>query len=224
MQQPWKHRTILLAVIIVFVGCQPTQKENAAPNVPTAIDTASPTHTSVVLPQDIGVYQDTAENKQLLQDVQTIQNNFKRLNATTAWMRIDSISLEESTEGGIAKFYYLQEGLAKIIVQNFGETGRQATEFYLLNGALSFAFEKTYFYNRPIYYDTAAMKTYGDEEVFDMKKAKVAELRSYFKNNTLLYQVPGTSNNEPISKEHLLQEEKRISSYLSRLRQMANSK
>lgn len=49
----------------------------------------------------------------------------------------------ESTEGGEAKYYYQKNKLEKIITRIFGESGQILTEYYLLNGQLSFVYEKT---------------------------------------------------------------------------------
>lgn len=106
----------------------------------------------------------------------------------THWTSINTEELSESTEGGVAKFFYLYGLLEKIVTRNFGETFQQLTEYYLLNGQLSFVFEKLHKYNRPLYYDTAAMKENNDIEEFDIDKSEIIEVRSYFINGKLFHQ------------------------------------
>ena len=47
--------------------------------------------------------------------LEIIRNNFKRINSIKNWTVIDSVELEESTEGGQAKFYFANKQLQKIV-------------------------------------------------------------------------------------------------------------
>ena len=107
-----------------------------------------------------------------------VRENFKRINAITKWTTVDTTNPGEALEGSEARLYYLNAQLEKITVEYLGETYRQLAEYYLLKGALSFVFEKTYRYNRPIYYDSAAMKAENDTEAFDFNKSTIIEARS----------------------------------------------
>ncbi len=108
-----------------------------------------------------------------------IQENVQRINEKTAWTRIETIDVEESTEGGQVVRYWSGDSLEKIVVRHFGETFQAVAEFYLLDGKLSFVFEKIVQYNRPIYYDSTAMLANNDTEAFDFDKSEIREIRSY---------------------------------------------
>ena len=115
-----------------------------------------------------------------------VQENTKRINSIKNWSLIDEKELWETSfetlEGGLAKFYYKDGRLEKIVTRMFGETFQQITEYYLLNEQLSFVFEKSYIYNRPVYYDSVSMKENNDNEVFELEKSKMIEDRTYFEN------------------------------------------
>lgn len=153
---------------------------------------------------------DTFNNDYLAAQLAPIRANFKRINSISQWTSTSIKDLEESTEGGEAIFYYMNGVLEKIAARHFGETSQQLTEYYLLNGQLSFVFEKALKYNRPIYYDSAAMKEGNDNEVFDIKKSAIEEDRSYFDHEKLIYQVNNQDCGAPFSKEYLLEEQKRL--------------
>lgn len=155
-------------------------------------------------------------NDSLTDQLKPIRENFKRINAIARWTKIDSLDLWETTEGGEAKFYYAGNNLEKISVRHFGETFQQLAEYYLLNGQLSFVFEKAYRYNRPMYYDSVAMKESGDTEAFDFDKSIVVENRGYFKNEKLVHQINNDSSGSPDS-GNLPDEEKRIKTEFGRL-------
>ena len=141
-----------------------------------------------------------------------IRANFKRINSISEWEAIYKKDLLESTEGGEAKFYYSHEQLEKITTRHFGETLQQLREYYLLNGQLSFVFEKSYNYNRPIYYDTTTMKENNDREAFDFEKSEIIEDRSYFEKGKLLHQINNQDCGSPFADDYLLGEQKRIKS------------
>ncbi len=117
----------------------------------------------------------------------SIRANMERINAITSWTRVDTTELWNSSEGGEALFFFHQRQLEKITTEQLGETFRQTTEYYLLNGVLSLVLEKTLRYNRPIYYDTAAMREHNDTEAFDLARATLITNSSYFYNGQLIY-------------------------------------
>lgn len=94
--------------------------------------------------------EDLPANDYLTDRLKPIRENFKRINSITNWTSIDTEELSESTEGGEAKFYYQNGQLEKIVTRHYGETFQLLTEYYLLNGQLSFVFEKLYI---PIHID-----------------------------------------------------------------------
>jgi len=162
--------------------------------------------------------EDVPVNEYLTERLKPIRNNFKRINSITNWTSIDTINLEnEATEGGEAKFYYQNGQLEKIITRHFGEMSQWLTEYYLLNGQLSFVLEKSYEYNRPMYYDSTAVKENKDTEAFDFDKSEIIENRSYFENGKLLHQINKQDCGSPFSDDYLPEAQKSIKTDFDKL-------
>ncbi len=168
--------------------------------------------------------EDLPINDYLTSELQPVRDNFKRLNAIKKWAKIKKIKLLESTEGGEATYYFQNKNLEKIITHNFGETFQKLTEYYLKNGKLSFVFEKTLQYNRPIYYDSIAKKENHDTEEFDINKSEIIEERSYFNNGKLLHQINNQDCGAPFAEEYLLEEQKRILTAFEKLLKLEKTK
>lgn len=156
-------------------------------------------------------------NDYLTERMKPIKANFNRINSIANWTSICSKDIWESTEGGVAKYYHLNGKLEKILTRHFGETGQLLTEYYLLDGQLSFVFEKSYQYNRPIYQDATLMKELGDSEIFDMAKSQITEDRNYFENAELLHKLSSLDCSAPFAPTYLLKEQKRINDDFNRL-------
>lgn len=101
------------------------------------------------------------QNKSLEEKLKSVKDNF---NTIKNWTKIDSIELEETSESGVAEYYHHDGKSTKVITRNYGETFQQITEYYLSHDNLSFVFDKTLYYNRPMYYDEELMKENGDTE------------------------------------------------------------
>ena len=129
------------------------------------------------------------KNTQTLTIIDSIKANFKKLNSIEKWDKIVKIDLDDTTEGGEANYYYLNNQLAKIVVKQYGENFQLISEYYTINNQLSFVYEKMYQYNRPITYDSVMMKENGDNEIFDFDKSEIVETRSYFDNEQLIQQI-----------------------------------
>lgn len=121
-----------------------------------------------------------ADSVSHIEQLKLIRENCRRINSITHWSAVKTEELFETTEGGKATYYYQNGRLEKITTQNFGETYQQIREYYLMDKQLCFVFEKSFQYNRPMYYDTTAMKENNDTEAFNMDKSKITETRSYF--------------------------------------------
>jgi len=167
--------------------------------------------------------EDFVDNEYLSEKLKPIRSNFKRINSIEKWSSKETKELNETTEGGEAIFYYSNTGLEKIATRHFGETFQRLTEYYLLDGQLSFVFEKVYKYNRPIYYDSASMKENKDNETFDEDKSEIEEDRSYFENRRLIHQISNQDCGSPFSEEYLMNEQKRIETDFGQLRSMIKS-
>ncbi|PSK90697.1 hypothetical protein [Taibaiella chishuiensis] len=160
---------------------------------------------------------DIPVNEYLQEQLQATRQNFKKINSTTRWTRVKERSLTETTEGGYALFYYQGQLLQKIVARQYGEMFQQLDEYYLLNGQLSFVLERTYRYNRPIYYDSAAMKANQDTEAFDFDSSKIEENRCYFLHGRLAHLLNNQDCGAPFAADFLQEEEKRIKAAYSDL-------
>lgn len=161
---------------------------------------------------------DIERNEYLKDRLKPIRSNFKRINSIKKWTTIQKRDIEgESAEGGEALFYEQKGKLEKITARLYGEMGQLFIEYYLLDGKLSFVFEKNYHYNRPLYYNEKAMKENNDTEVFDFKKSKITESRNYFEKGNLIYIINTESRGTSFSSEYISEEQKRISELYEKL-------
>ncbi|OCA77895.1 hypothetical protein BBH99_10670 [Chryseobacterium contaminans] len=162
--------------------------------------------------------EDIEPNEYLKDRLKPIQANFKRINSITKWSSIKKKNIEgESAEGGEATYYYHNKRLEKIMARHYGEMGQVLIEYYLLNGKLSFVFEKDYQYNRPLFYDKKAMKENNDTEAFDFEKSEITETRNYFEGGSLLHIVNSQDCGAPFSGDYMSAEDKRMKDDFKRL-------
>jgi len=207
---------IYILTFLVLTSCRQSNSEHTTTTVSDNTTTNKNDLTARSLLHDTVVLKETSNeedlhvNEYLNDRLKPIRANFKRINSITNWTNIDSEELSESTEGGEAKFYSQNGQLEKIITRHYGETFQLLTEYYLLNGELSFVFEKRLKYNRPLYYDTKAMKENNDTEAFDINKSEIIEDRSYFENGKLSHQINNQDCGSPFADYYLLEEQKRI--------------
>lgn len=219
---------VLTFATIFFIGCgtDNTKKKETTPDT---------TATKKVIKVDC-LQLDTTESKKifnqldlqvneyLTERLKPIRANFKRINSISNWTTIKTKDILETTEGGEAKFYYLNGQIEKITIRHFGETFQLLTEYYLLKGQLSFVFAKSYKYKKPIYYDSISMKENNDTEVFDFEKSDVVEDRSYFDNGKLLHQINSQDLGSPFADNYLVEEQKRIKSDFEKLIKLVATK
>lgn len=168
---------------------------------------------------------DIAVNEYLTDRLKPIRANFKRINSIIQWSSIKKKDIEgESAEGGEAVFYEQKGRLEKIAARLYGEMGQVLTEYYLLNGHLSFVFEKIYTYNRPMFYDVKVMKENHDTEAFDFKKSEIEENRNYFEKGKLVHVTNSLDCGAPFSSDYIEGEQKRISEAFQRLLKLRKEK
>lgn len=219
-----KTTNILYAIIAtLWIGCNSTPKNDTVSNkqpAPTKYDTL---HIDTTFLKASFRQEDTAYNEYLAAKLKPIRENFNRINSISIWTSVDKKELEETTEGGEATFYYSNGILEKIVTRHFGESFQQLTEYYLLNGQLSFVFEKSYKYNRPIYYDSNSMRENNDTQSFDFDKSEIIEDRSYFDKGKLIHQVNNQDCGSPFANDYLLTQQKRISADFDKLKQIKKS-
>lgn len=204
--------TSVLLVFIggIFVSCDASETPENPEN--KEITTAKVTQDTASQPVPLALEisqgdSDLVVNDYLKEALLPIRENFRRINTKENWTTIESIALEESTEGGEALFYYDNDQLKKIVARHFGELGQQLNEYYLLADELSFVFERTLHYDRPIYDDDSTMV---EDDAID-------EQRSYFLKGELLHQLASGDCGAPFSKDYLLEEEKRITAEYAHL-------
>jgi hypothetical protein len=208
---------ILTLLTFLSVGCgTDNKKQNQTNTVSTSVRTDSLQRDIFEMKETFN-QEDIPVNEYLTDRLKPIRANFKRINSITNWASIDTEELSESTEGGEAKYYYQNGRLEKIVARHYGETFQLLTEYYLQNVQLSFVFEKRYKYNRPLYYDTTAMKENNDTEAFDIDKSEMIEDRNYFENGKLLHQIKNQDCGSPFADNYLLEEQKRIKTDFEKL-------
>lgn len=209
-------KTIYILISFILTSCGQSSNQKLNTIVPDTIPINNTVVTTNRLNPDSFQLKETFNqedlpvNEYFSDRLKPIRANFKRINTITNWSSVDTMELSESTEGGEARFYYQNNKLAKIVARHYGETFQLLTEYYLLNGQLSFVFEKRYKYNRPIYYNATSMKEHNDTTAFDFDKSEIIEDRSYFENGTLFHQINNQDCGSPFSKGYLLKEQGRI--------------
>lgn len=165
---------------------------------------------------------DTTGSKGLKNRIKPIQANFKSINSITKWTSVKKKDIEgESAEGGEATFYYTDKGLEKVIARHYGEMGQMLIEYYLMNGQLSFVFEKEYRYNRPLFYDTKAMKENNDTEAFDFNKSEVITTRNYFENGNIIMISNTTGRGFNIGADYPSEQKKSLTESFKKLLKLA---
>ncbi|MGU3373835.1 hypothetical protein [Chryseobacterium sp. M5A1_1a] len=169
--------------------------------------------------------EDIDPNEYLKDRLKPIQSNFRRINSITKWTSIKKKNIEgESAEGGEATYYYNKNRLEKVMARHYGEMGQVLIEYYLLNGKLSFVFEKDYKYNRPLFYNIKAMKENNDTEAFDFEKSEITETRSYFEKENLIHIVNSQDCGAPFSGSYMTEVEKGLNDDFKKLLKLGQEK
>jgi hypothetical protein len=167
---------------------------------------------------------DAIVNEYLSDVLEPIRVNFKRINSIPSWTSIVTKDIWISTEGGEAKYYYLAETLEKVVERHYGETFQVSREYYLLDGQLSFVFQRIYRYNSPIYYDSTFLyrnstepEDLNDIEFFDFDRSEIIEERSYFERGILIHQINNQDCGSPFSEDYLVEEQERLTELFDNL-------
>lgn len=199
---------LILSFFLAFACCKSKhRKENI---IEPIISTEQPALSDSLFLHESFQKTDSIVNDYLTEELKIVRENFKKINSVEKWDLIKEKNLWETTEGGIVKYYFLDDSLRKMIVRRFGDTFQYLAEFYLLKGELSFVFEKHLEYNRPITYDSINMVENNDNQVFDFEKSEIVEERSYFLNGKLVHQLNNQDCGAPIADDFLMEEQKRI--------------
>jgi hypothetical protein len=214
----------LTIAALLIAGCNSGKQKDPALVEQLPIIKGDTTHSDTVVLNETFQQEDTTYNEYLVDRLKPIRKNFKRINSISRWTSTYKKELGESTEGGEATCYFSDGVLEKIVTRHFGKTFQQLTEYYLLNGQLSFVFEKSYNYNRPIYYDSSSMKENKDNQMFDFERSEIVEDRSYFEKGKLIHQVNNQDCGSPLAEDYLFEEQKRLTTDFDKLKVLLKRK
>lgn len=201
-------------------ACQPDHTPATVPV--NQSDRAPATGKSATLPVNANTIQVKAFNSNTLSPAlhQAIQQTVARLNRVRVWSDIRKKPLYASSEGGEAVLYTLNGHLCKIVACYFRETGQLRSTYYFRHGQPSFVLKQEYTYNRPITWDSAAMRAEHDKEVFDLKKSLIVTTRSYFDSTGhLMAQVGPAVRDSVVIPGYLGREQHRLQIELAALRE-----
>jgi len=213
--------TIIILAILTLIGCKENEEKSVSQNdrFELVSEPDNELRENYEQQQKDSLTTDTTYEEYLGERLKPIRENFKRINEIKEWTSVDKRKLNQSTEGGAAEYYFLRDTLLKVVAIHFGETGKTIQEFYNKNGQLSFVFEKKYDYNRPITWDSTAMKENNDTEVFDIDKSEIIEDRSYFENGILIRQINNQDCGSPFAEEYLKEEQVRLKTEFEELKE-----
>lgn len=114
---------ILIVILFYFTSCGNTSEQNLT--------------------------KDTIDNNKILQyiketvhEIDENENNFKKIQKNV---------FDFSTEGSEITGYYDEKKIKKIIVENYGETGKSKEEYYYDNNEIILYILNEYYYDSPIY-------------------------------------------------------------------------
>lgn len=153
---------------------------------------------------------DFATTDYMKAELSDVRENYSRITHKSDWTKIDTVALNESTEGGEALIYFGEDGREKFTVRYYGEMGQSLTEYFLMDGSLSLVRERRLEYNRPIYWDEEQRRESEDTEAFDPKKSILFETRTYFIDGDPVHQIDNQDCGAPFNQEYVENEGKRI--------------
>ncbi|ATL48470.1 hypothetical protein COR50_15600 [Chitinophaga caeni] len=205
-----KYLLTLCWLTFLSSGCLTGNKKENHPNIVSpSVPINSFQHDTLQLHETFNK-EDQPINEYLSHELEPIWKNFKRVNSITKWTSIESRGLDTSTSRGGARYYFLNGQLEKIITYHFSETFQRLEEYYLLDDQLSFVIERSYTYNRPVYYDANLTNVDSNSQSLNNDHSGVVEDRSYFLNGKLIHQVNNEDCGSPFTGDYLLGEQKRI--------------
>ncbi len=162
-----KYIFSLLMGILLLAGCQNSQQQQQDNSVDSSTDTLAAD--SVVL------------NPEPLDTMQSIRDNYNRIQAIPSWGKVDSVDFPgESTEGGIVYFYFMNNILEKMDINYYGEGGYTKVHYFFKDQQVSFVHEELYHYNAHMYMPE-----------FDYSKTKKGEdFRFYYVDGKFIKGLP----------------------------------
>ena len=214
-------RTILPILLLLFSsGCLNKEQKPAAQD--ERLELASVADEGVNASKDslsqANSTSDTTYQEYMGERLKPIRANTARINGFQGWTKVDKRKADETAEGGSAEYYFIKDTLLKITVFQFAETGKIIRDFYTRNSELSFVLEKTYKYNRPMTWDSTAMKENHDTEVFDGDNPEAIVDESYFENGVLIRQINNQDCGSPFAEDYLKEEQVRLKAEFQKLK------
>lgn len=201
------------SLLLIISGCQSEkqeQKEQAVAQISDSVsktDRVSPIDTTSIVLRESRNEEDVPVNDYLNNRLQPIRENFKRINSITKW---SSIQKKDDWVSGELTFFYLSSVLEKIVLREFGKNYQQLSEYYFLNGELSFVFEKHYKYNPSAESYSSRTQVNTGSKQLDAEQAQLIEDRSYFEKGKLIHQINSQDCGSPFADDYLVEEQTRI--------------
>ncbi len=216
-----KELLIITLIIFSLVDCESTgQKANIRQEYAEKGSPNKKEKDSFLIKESFNQV-DKPTNEYLIERLKPIRENFKRINSIQMndWSSVVTQYLEGTNEGGEVTYYHWNNELDKIVTKEYGETFQVLTEYYLMNGKLSFVYQKVLKYNRSIWKQKPEQ---DDKEVFDIAKSEIEETRSYFENGKLINQISSEDCGSPFSEEYLQEQQKEFIYNFNRVLKQVN--
>jgi hypothetical protein len=180
----------LIFLTVFFSSCGIDSKNKSVKDdlISTTIDTLSQTE---IQPQEAVNEESFYENESKKDKLKRIKENTKRIDLIKEWSAINKRALTETAKGGAAEYYYLYGQLEKIVTHQFDKTFQLFTEYYLLNGQLSFVSEKIQIYNCSYTMSEDSLNWIENKDliVSDTEYSKFRYYKDYFEKGELIDQV-----------------------------------
>ncbi len=143
-----------------------------------------------------------------------IRENFFSINSKTDWGKVKT--KKEPHKHAIITYYYAKNRLKKVIKRVFRKESQQLIEYYLLNGKLSFVFEKSYYYADADLSDNPQLIRLRDGHT--ISESAFYTDRYYFKEGQVVRLLDSRDCGAPFSREFLAKAEKSLLNQLYYLR------
>jgi len=171
---------------------------------------------TVLLQETLGEKDTTEIDENLLQKLQPIRENFESINSKNEWDSVVVKKMLIDDRNVRARLFYSEGEIEKIVIRHSVEDHQELTEFYLLNGELSFVYEKEYWYLQYYKLDEYDEKKQKKEK-YSIALESSNETKSYFENGILIYKWDKEDCCDPFPKFHLMNEEERITDIFNKI-------
>ena len=145
--------------------------------------------------------------------LQNIRNKYAEINADLSKYRRIEKDKELIGEGGDIVSYLYRDSVKLIIETDYGEMGKERTEYYYDNNEIIFIYGRTYKYKVPMY-----------DASFKMDESVVEESRTYFNNRKMIKCIDEQKKNIPVNSPEFIKVGKELVAYASELMKDAGSK